>query len=313
MDLHEELETFARAHTAGGGSRLRDGATRARLDARVTRGRRVQNAKMGAGVLGAAGALAAGVVAAPYLGLDSFGPAGAPAPTTTEPTAGPTTGEPEQTVSPSPAPSPESDQAGRPELPDGSSLPAVDDLPRVGEEGHLATINSLWTLEGPLTCDAVAAAPYPGAQAEESLLGSTVPVPSWLETGRLYGWGDDVLVGGTPMPIAPLTEEQAAAGDAADVEQYGRDAMLVITGADGVSWGYSLVWRVIQDPIHDEPGTFVELADTYSCGSDGVPPEGVYHARLAYLTVDGTNDVMELTPIRVVSGVPSLPEVDAQG
>ncbi|MCB2413122.1 hypothetical protein LGT39_09735 [Demequina sp. TTPB684] len=310
MDLHEELEAFARANTAASGSRLRDRATRAHLEARVTRGRRVQNVKMGAGVLGAAGALAAGVIAAPHLGLDSFGPAGTPTTSQPEPSSG--EADSTATVSPSPAPSPASDQ-GRPELPDASSLPAVADLPSVGEDGYLAATDALWTLEGPLACEAVAAADYPGAQAEAPFLGSSVPIPAVLETGRLYGWGDDVLVGGYPIPIAPLTAEQEAAGDAAGVEQYGRNAILVITSADGLSWGYSLEWSIIQDPVHDQPGTFVALADTYSCNGDGVPPEGVYHTRLAYLTVDGTNDVMELAPVRVVSGVPSLPEVDALG
>lgn len=307
MDLHDEFSRHAISHVSdsGSGERLRGADVRARLEARVTRGRRVHHAKVGVGTVAAVGVLAVGAVMVPRLSGGTLDPASqVPSYASDVPT-------PSASV-PSPHPS-EPASVDRPALPEASALPNPADLPRVGDENYLATIDALWQLTGVQACEAIAAEPYPGAKAEAGVYGSTVPVPSWLETGRLYGWGDDVLVGGYPIPVAPLTAEQAAMGGDADIEQFGRDAVLVITGADGVSWGYSVTWLLIVDPVHDEPGTFVELNDTYECGGDGVPPEGVYNARLAYLAADGTHDILELSPIQVVSGVPSLPEVDAAG
>lgn len=68
MDLHEEFDRYGHAHGDAAGSRLREGGVRAALEARVTRGRRIQNTKWGVGTVAAVGALAVGAVMVPRLG-----------------------------------------------------------------------------------------------------------------------------------------------------------------------------------------------------------------------------------------------------
>jgi len=76
MDLHDEFENFARDRAAESGSRLRGADVRARLEARVARGRRARIATMGAGTVAAVGVLAVGAVVVPRLGGESVSPAG---------------------------------------------------------------------------------------------------------------------------------------------------------------------------------------------------------------------------------------------
>jgi hypothetical protein len=75
MDLHDEFDRYGHAHGDAVGSRLREGGVRAALEARVSRGRRVQKAKWGAGV--AAVAAVGGVGAWALVG---HGPAGEASP-----------------------------------------------------------------------------------------------------------------------------------------------------------------------------------------------------------------------------------------
>ena len=71
MDLHEMFDRHARAASADAGDHLRGASIRARLDARVARGRRVRNAAFGAGGVAAVGLLAVGAVMVPRLGGQS--------------------------------------------------------------------------------------------------------------------------------------------------------------------------------------------------------------------------------------------------
>jgi len=312
MDLHEEFESYARVGAPESGARLRGADVRARLDARVVRGRRVRNAKVGAGTVAAVGAFAFGAVMVPRLDWGVSSPVGSPS-LSGDLSISAAPGD-DQVSSPSPSPSP-SPSLSRPALSDPLGGPAVTVLHALGQEGYLSSVDRIWQLTGPATCEGIAAEPYGGADGGQPGEDSTlpVPVPSWIEDGRLYGWGDDVLVGGYPIPVASASDDHVVVGGDASVEQFGRDAMLVVTDRHEVSWGYTLTWSFIGDPEHDAPGTFVSMSDTYACNGDGVPAAGMYNARIGYLAADGTYEVIELAPIEVVDGVPSLPEVNAQG
>ena len=78
MDLHDELERYAHERAAESGARLRDAQVRARLESRVTRGRRVRSAAVGAGTLAAVSLLAVGAVMVPQLGGQSAPGSGRP-------------------------------------------------------------------------------------------------------------------------------------------------------------------------------------------------------------------------------------------
>lgn len=71
MDLHDEFERFAHEHTAESGPRLRGADVRARLESRVTRGRRARGAVAGVGAVAVVGLLAVGAGTLPRLGDES--------------------------------------------------------------------------------------------------------------------------------------------------------------------------------------------------------------------------------------------------
>ena len=295
MDLHEEFEGFASASARESGSRLRGADVRARLDARVARGRRVHNAKVGLGAVAAVGAFAVGAVMAPRLDWGVSSPGAAPSPTGT-PTAVAT-----NSVAPSTSASPDPTAA------------AVDprDMPVVTEGDYLVQRGRSWSVDSALTC-AVLADAQPPADAVFTLDAPQWPIPSWLETGRLYGWGDDVLVGGYPTPVVLSSQAESGSIRAAMTTLVAGEVDLSLRGADGQVWGYSVMWSDREDLPHDAPGLFVELNADWGCNST-IPAAGVYDARLSYVREDGAFMVAELSQITVVRGVPSLPDVNAQG
>jgi hypothetical protein len=120
------------------------------------------------------------------------------------------------------------------------------------------------------------------------------------------------LVGGTAAPLAAVGQADFEAVQVLASDFSAGPGELVLTGADGVHWGFTVTWEERDDLPHDAPGVFAVLTPNYEC-NDGAPSEGVYEARLAYRAGDQTTQVVELLPMTVVSGVPSLPEVDAAG
>lgn len=192
---------------------------------------------------------------------------------------------------------------------DLGAAPDADNLPALGSDEYLASGAGVRGVSGGLSCDNVldAVDSYgEGGQSPES-----PPVPSWIETGRLYGWGDDALVGGYPIPITTADEEWAESlGDLVPGEQDG-PSQLVLT-ADGESWVFGVRWYERDDLPEDEPGWFIELSQNWECGNPDIIGDGAYGAQLFYGDSQGQR-VADLSPIRVVSGVPSLPEIDAQG
>lgn len=81
MDLHDEFERHAHARASESGAHLRGADVRSRLDARVTRGRRVRNVTVGVGTVAAVGVLTVGAVMVPRLGDQSVpGSAGSTSP-----------------------------------------------------------------------------------------------------------------------------------------------------------------------------------------------------------------------------------------
>jgi|GEM_PF-1991725 len=313
MDLHDEFETFAHTRGSESGARLRDASVRARIDARVARGRRVHNAKVGVGTVAAVGALTVGAVMMPRLDWGVSSPGASPSLSgdpsiSTGPEVSTAPGDdqlPSQSPSPSPSPSP--------------SRVDVDGLPALGSSNYLAVVSEAWTLVGPPTCEAMAASEPTDGVADSTGQAQSFPIPAWLENGRLYGWGDDVLTGGYPIPVAALGQANFASVQdfvsnlTAEPGTPGAPTFeLILTGVDGSIWGFDVSWSERDDLPHDAAGLFVSLSPNYDC-NDGTPVQGVYEARLATTTVDRGTVIARLSAITVVGGVPSLPDVDAQG
>lgn len=293
MDLHDEFDRHARERASG--SRLRSADVRARLEGRVTRGRRVRGAAVGAGSVAAVGVLTVGAMMVPRLGLPGMSEVGSAADSADGPV----------TSSPAPEPSASASSATTPEPIDAGELPAL------GTDGYLVRGHAVWDAPGPLACKDLAKAKAP-EDATFTVDDQQVPLPSWIETGRLYGWGDDILVSGYPIPLAASAKPHFDATQVLVSDFAGGPAELVLTSPDGTVWGFDVSWSERDDLPHDAPGAFVALSADYVC-NDGAPPVGSYDARLAFTAGDGSTQVVELDPITVVDGVPSLPEVDAAG
>lgn len=270
--LHEEFEAAARKDARRAAERLRSHEARQRLAARVRRGRMVRVAGIGAGSVAALALVATAAIAVPRIS-GGLQPGSTAAPATPSPSA--------------------------------TSAPAVDVGPAPAAVGGLVTLGSEWKASGATACIALAAQPDDVTRPD---LPAPVPIPSTLETGRLYGWGDDVLVGGYPHPvptelIGPVEIEAAP----------GETVTLQLTRADGDVWTFGLEFAQRDDLPHDAPGLFVSLSPVYDCSADGVIPPGVYQARMAHLDAVGSGMVAQVSDITVVEGVPSLPEVHAKG
>lgn len=292
MNLRDELH--ARGGARGAGDGLRSMATQGELGRRIARGRAVRTGAAAGGTVAALGLVTFGAAALPGMWPGQAAPAGEPsgiAVSDATSTAAPATPTPSSVASIGPV--------------DPAQMPARDD------DGYLVTRGRAWDAPALLSCGALAdAAPPDGAVFTADA--PTWPVPSWLETGRLYGWGDDALIGGYPIPVGPPSDGGEDSLRATLATLVTGDVNLVLTDGTGGVWGYTATWSDRSDLPHDPEGLFVELNADWSCQPD-IPAEGVYEARLSYVGEDGTAHIAELSPMTVVNGVPSLPEVDAAG
>ncbi|MFW2512363.1 hypothetical protein ACNI3K_01135 [Demequina sp. SO4-13] len=191
----------------------------------------------------------------------------------------------------------------------GLREPDLDDSDSLGSawgDDALASVIEVREWTGGLECAALLGDQdfVTGTGDSGGFVGS-IPVPSTIETGRLYGYGDDALVGGYPIPVG------GADGEADPVERMTDvgDTRLLLRGVDG-TWVFDARWSERDDLPHDEPGWFVELNQVWDCGNPDLIAEGEYSASLV---VPEMGDVYDLTPITVVNGVPSIPEIDEQG
>ncbi|WP_084039196.1 hypothetical protein [Demequina sp. NBRC 110053] len=177
--------------------------------------------------------------------------------------------------------------------------PSSEELPALGEEGYLTQALGARPWTGGLGCSAVLdGTAGPGSDGETLY---DVVIPSWLETGRLYGYGNDALVGGYPIPVMPGMSGELARTDP-------DEARLVLR--DGVgAWVFSVAWSERDDLPHDPEALFVELNQIWDCGSGDLIEPGSYAATLIRPGADGL-EALDLTPITVVDGVPSIPELD---
>ena len=178
----------------------------------------------------------------------------------------------------------------------------VGELPARGDDDYRAGVLAERQLPVAVpTCAALLAdQDYVTPTGGGDVIEARVAVPTWIETGRLYGYGDDALVGGYPIPV----------GDAP--EGYDADAAsghLVVHGYD-VTWVFEATWSERDDLPHDDAGLFVELNQVWDCGSPDVIEPGVYYATLVMPGADGAV-AMDLMPLVVVGGVPSIPELEA--
>lgn len=173
---------------------------------------------------------------------------------------------------------------------------------------NLATVESV-VPSGGFTC--VAALDAADMIADDATAGgpsgdAAAPVPTTIETGRLYGYGDDALTGGYPMPLGPDAE--------LPVEEFGREPARLVLSSDAGDWVFDAAWSERDDLPHDEPGRFVSLSQVWDCGSPDLIPAGDYRARLIYSDADGgQTGTAILSDVTVVSGVPSIPELESQG
>lgn len=293
MNLHEQLESYGSAH--GDGDALRSAAVHNALGRRIRRGRAMRAGAMAGGTLAAVGLVASGAVNLPEWWPSSASPA---------------TSVPSDTTSDGSVPT---SASAAPTAPTQASVGPVDpaSMPAVTDDGYLVRRGRFWTTDALLACDAAAVA-EPGADDAWTDDAPLWPVPAWLETGRLYGWGDDALIGGYPIPVVHTAQDGNEHIRATMTELAVGPVNLTLMDGKGEVWGYSVLWSDRDDLPHDEPGLFVELNADWECNSD-LPAEGVYEARLAYERADGTAMVAEIGAVTVVSGVPSLPEVDAAG
>lgn len=179
-----------------------------------------------------------------------------------------------------------------------------EDLPELGSSGYLAA-TSVTEVTGDLSCTgSLAAAEVPEPDyTGEAANPVPVPLPRWIETGRLYGYGDDALIGGYPIPLGTDA--------AALVDQYGKGpARLVLSSNAGDTWVFDASWSERDDLPHDAAGWFVALSQVWDCGHAGIIEPGDYQARLVFSDVDpGQPGTAVLTPITIVAGVPSIPEL----
>lgn len=296
MNLHDEMEAYSRQAT---GSRLRSSEVRGELGARVRRGRAVRSGTLAGGGLALGLAVAWGALQVTQFGPEEVSPLapGTPAPTPSpsafqEPSVSPEAAE----ASPSPSPWVAAD---------GSSVGP-------GDPGYLARAQGSRLSES-----------LPGCAAE-GLIGSHVefddgadqelPVPTWLETGRLYGYGDDALIGGYPTPLGTDLNADPGGMEAWVSAVDGEPARLVLVGpwlvADPITYEFTAEWSYRDDLPHDAPGWFVSLSQAWDCGSGAIVPPGSYSALLAVTTDDGTTRIYDLAQIVVRPGVPSIPSLD---
>ncbi|WP_062136419.1 hypothetical protein [Demequina aestuarii] len=187
----------------------------------------------------------------------------------------------------------------------GLGEPEVDDSGLLGNtwgDDALASVIEVREWNGGLECAALSddQAFVTGTGDAGDVVGS-IPVPSTIETGRLYGYGDDALVGGYPIPV---NGSEDGTGPISRMVEVG-DMRLVLRGVDGM-WVFDARWSERDDLPHDEPGWFVELSPVWDCSSPGVVEPGEYSASLV---VPEKGDVYDLTSITVVDGVPSIPEL----
>src|SRR5690606_13454614 len=84
---------------------------------------------------------------------------------------------------------------------------------------------------------------------------SSMPVPPTIETGRLYGWGDDALIGGYPIPVSDENSNEPYLAQFPDIG----DATL-LRRSETDTWVFAAVWSERDDLPHDEPGWFVALS-----------------------------------------------------
>ncbi len=182
-------------------------------------------------------------------------------------------------------------------------VPDPGNFPGVEADDYLAEVMAVREWSGGLGCEAVLDGVGEGADqgAVVQEPAPVPPVPSWIETGRLYGWGDDVLVGGYPIPL-PSSDDGWTDPAAAQL----------VLSANGDYWLFDARWVERDDLAHDEPGWFVELNQVEDCGHSAMIGRGTYTAQLIYDTAEG-GLIADLSPVTVVRGVPSVPEVDAQG
>jgi len=269
--LQEEFDVVAHHGGRGVAERLRSPEARERLARRVRRGRMVRDVSVGAGSVAAVTLVAAAAIAMSRVGgIQPAATSGAP--------SVPATASPGPVFALEPAPEP---TAG------------------------VVTQGSEWILAGDPTCEAFAAQPESWTRPE---IAPPMPIPSILETGRLYGWGDDVLVGGYPQPV-PLDALGPVEVDSSEQTTI----MVHLKAADGRVWVFSLELSMRDDLPHDAPGLFASLSPLYECSADGPIPPGRYEARVGFSNGAGSSVIVQVSDITVVEGVPSVPEVHAQG
>ncbi|WP_084128803.1 hypothetical protein [Demequina sp. NBRC 110055] len=172
---------------------------------------------------------------------------------------------------------------------------------------NLATAGSVM-LAGGFTCPATLGAAEATAHdgVEDTSTAALAPIPGTLETGRLYGYGDDALVGGYPAPLGP------DAGLA--VEEFGREPARLVLSSGEDRWVFDAAWSERDDLPHDDAGWFVALSQVWDCGSPDLIPAGDYRARLIYSdSIEGEVGTAVMSDVTVVQGVPSIPELDPEG
>ncbi|WP_084079225.1 hypothetical protein [Demequina sp. NBRC 110057] len=174
---------------------------------------------------------------------------------------------------------------------------------------HLATVIESRDWSEDTTCAALLAdSEYVTSTGGDAGLNAFAPLPIELETGRLYGYGDDALVGGYPIPVSG-----GGVSDAWYSAFQGLEATVLLrpaSPAPGV-WVFDAEWTYRDDLPHDDAGWFVSLSQVWDCGEPDLMEPGRYNATLVLSDAENAQ-ALDLTPVTVVGGVPSIPEVEGE-
>ena len=278
IDLGTELDAYAAQGVEGASDRLAQTRVRHALRDRIAQGRRRMNGLVVAAVALVAIAIATATLATPPDTIDQ--------------------------VQPSPTPTSVAD-APR------------DVLPIVYSPNYLVDMLGKYETSGAVSCQQIPTVPI-------STEGSPFPdfmagLPRWIEINRIYGMPNE-LPAAYPIPLYQ--------GDGSGYNQslislpklYPDDAQVVVAlvAGDGSWWGFDATYDVRDVMPFDRPGMYVTLTPEPTCmggprAVDGAKiPAGVYAARqmTAPTTGPGVTTIRDLGTVEVVTGLPSIPQLN---
>ena len=203
-----------------------------------------------------------------------------------------------------------------PNAPDASP---VDHLPALDAPNYLVEMTGAYRASETLTCNIIPIAPM--AAEDYPSAGSIPPLPTWIESDRIYGLANE-LPPSYPIPLYSRDGSQNFGLALNEIPQlYPKDAEIVVAliAEDGSWWGFDARYQVIYAMPHDPPGIFVSLTPNADChggpratNGSHIPP-GHYDARVMVNRTDIAygNVIKDFGEVEVITGLPSFPSPNA--